>query len=133
MRLERAFPPDLPRVACDPGLLQIVLVNLLGNSVKYGREGGLIRARLEDHPDRIVASVWNEGPGFPPSERSRLFRKFSRLQSPALMAQKGTGVGLYTAWRIVHLHGGRMDASSQEGAWAEFSFDVPKVSARPRP
>ncbi len=109
----------------DPDRLDRILVNLLGNAVKYGREGGIIRVKVERQPDRTTVSVWNEGPGFPPEERPRLFRKFSRLQTPELRAQKGTGVGLYTAWRIIHLHGGRMDATSQVGHWAEFSFDLP--------
>jgi hypothetical protein len=126
MTLERSVPPDFPRVNCDAGLLKIVMVNLLGNAVKYGREGGAIRVKLERHTEGITVAVWNEGPGFPAEERSKLFRKFSRLNAPSLRAQKGTGVGLYTAWRIVHLHGGRMDATSQEGAWAEFAFDVPQ-------
>lgn len=131
MRLERQIPPGLAPIPCDPDLLRIVLVNLLGNAAKYGRQGGTVRVRLEEFPGRIEVAVWNEGPGFPASERGRLFRKFSRLQSPALLAQKGTGVGLYTAWRIVNLHGGRMEARSREGAWAEFSFDLPASRTPP--
>ena len=126
MRLERSFPSGDLKVFCDPGLLKVVLVNLLGNAVKYGNEDGLIRLRWERLPDRFNVSVWNEGPGFPPEERSRLFRKFSRLQTPELKSRKGTGVGLYTSWRIVHLHGGRMDATSKLGNWAEFSLEIPQ-------
>jgi len=126
MSLERAYPAVPAPVTCDPSLLKIVLVNLLGNASKYGREGGLVRMRYERLPDSFRVSVWNEGPGFPAEERPRLFRKFSRLQSPELKARKGTGVGLYTSWRIVHLHGGRMDATSQQGSWAEFSLEIPQ-------
>lgn len=126
MHLERFYPAAPLPVSCDAGLLKIVLVNLLGNAVKYGREGGTVQLRFEQTAERVAISVWNEGPGFPAEERPRLFRKFSRLQSPELKAQKGTGVGLYTAWRIVHLHGGRMDASSKHGQWAEFSLEFPQ-------
>ena len=126
MRLERQYPERPGPVVCDPSLLKIVLVNLLGNAVKYGQEGGLIRLRYERLPDHFRVSVWNEGPGFASEERPRLFRKFSRLQSPELKARKGTGVGLYTSWRIAHLHGGRMDATSKQGAWAEFSLEIPQ-------
>ncbi|BDU73239.1 GAF domain-containing sensor histidine kinase [Mesoterricola silvestris] len=126
MTLTRDIAADLPPVQCDPGLLRIVLTNLLGNAVKYGREGGAVTLRAEATPAGLHVAVRNEGPGFPPGERPKLFRKFSRLQTPELRAQKGTGVGLYTAWRIIHLHGGRMDATSQPGAWAEFTFDVPQ-------
>jgi hypothetical protein len=126
MRLERHYPEHPAIAACDPSLLKIVLVNLLGNAVKYGNEGGLIRLRCGVAPGKFIVSVWNEGPGFPAEERSRLFRKFSRLQSPELKNRKGTGVGLYTAWRIAHLHGGRMDANSKQGSWAEFSLEIPQ-------
>ncbi len=126
MRLERHYPERPDPVTCDPSLLKIVVVNLLGNAVKYGQEGGLIRLRYDHLPYSFVVSVWNEGPGFAAEERSRLFRKFSRLQAPELKARKGTGVGLYTAWRIAHLHGGRMDATSKHGSWAEFRIEVPQ-------
>jgi len=77
-------------------------------------------------PDLLAVTVWNEGPGFPESERGKLFRKFSRLQVPELLRRKGSGVGLYTSWRIVNLHGGRISARSEPGAWAEFSFTIPQ-------
>jgi len=126
MTLERVYPEGLGPVQCDPHLLKIVLVNLLGNAVKYGRDGALVRLKVEALPDRVRIAVWNQGPGFPPLERARLFRKFSRLRDPELMARKGTGIGLYTAWHIVQLHGGTMDARSEQGAWAEFSLEIPQ-------
>jgi len=126
MTLEQVLPGRLEPVQCDPELLRIVLVNLLGNAVKYGEAGGPLRVTLERGPDQLLVRVWNAGPGFREEERPRLFRKFSRLQAPELQGRKGTGVGLYTAWRIVHLHGGRLDAQSQPGQWAEFSVELPQ-------
>lgn len=124
MSLDLCLPADLDLVECDPHLLKIVLVNLLGNGVKYGREGGAVRLTVEAAPGRLKVAVWNEGPGFPSWERNRLFRKFSRLQDPVLRERRGTGIGLYTAWHIVRLHGGSMDACSEQGQWAEFSFQM---------
>jgi len=126
MTLERHFPPGVTKVQCDPQLLLILLANLLGNAVKYGRDGGLVRIGLERPEDRLRVTVWNEGPGFAAEERPRLFRKFSRLQAPELRAIKGTGLGLYTAWRIANLHGGRLEARSERGRWAEFSLEIPQ-------
>lgn len=125
MPVERAMPPEPVRLTCDPDLLRIVAVNLLGNAVKYGWDRGLVRVAAGSKADGAWFTVWNEGPGFPPDQRPRLFRKFSRLDTPELRARKGTGVGLYTSWRIVTLHGGRIDATSGEGAWAEFRVDLP--------
>lgn len=136
MRLTTAFGADLPGVTWDVDLMKIVLVNLIGNAVKYGHEAGEIRVTVNPAADasgemRLALSVWNEGPGFPPSERGRLFRKFSRLQVPELQRQKGTGVGLYTVWRIVRLHGGRITARSEFGSWAEFTAEIPVKAAAP--
>jgi len=106
-------------------LLQIVVVNLLSNAVKYGNEGGEVRLTVRNEDDRLITSVWNEGPGFPEEEQSKLFRKFSRIQTPELLQRKGTGVGLYTTWRIVQSHQGRIEARSKHGEWAEFTFTIP--------
>ena len=113
-------------IECDPDLMKIVMVNLVGNAIKYGYEKGQIRVVVRPIEQGVSVSVWNEGPGFPQSEKSSLFRKFGRLQTPELLKQKGTGVGLYTTWRIIRLHGGTIRADSEEGKWAEFAFDLPQ-------
>lgn len=125
MRYEQEAPATLPPVRLDPQLFKIVLVNLLSNAAKYGAPGGALRVRIGAEAGIFTISVWNQGPGFTPDERSRLFRKFSRLKNPELMKEKGSGVGLYTTWRIVKLHGGRVDARSEPGQWAEFIVEVP--------
>jgi signal transduction histidine kinase len=134
MQLTSCVPsPALPPVCCDPTLLRIVTVNLLDNAVKYGNEGGDIRVKAEvtidgKNGERLNVSVWNAGPGFPAEQRNRLFRRFSRLDDPALKSRRGTGVGLYNSWRIVQLHKGRMYADSQHGQWAEFGYDIPAAA-----
>lgn len=125
MRVERVFPAEPVVIRADRELLRIVAVNLASNAVKYGREHGLIRITVAADGDGAMVVVWNEGPGFPEEQRSRLFRRFSRLQTPELLSRPGTGVGLYTSWKVVHLHGGRMDAASREGEWAEFRVRLP--------
>jgi len=123
----------LPEICCDATLLRIVLVNLLDNAVKYGNEDGTIRLKAEvtparvGSPARLKVSVWNLGPGFSPQQKDKLFRRFSRLDDPALKSRRGTGVGLYNAWRIIQLHKGRISADSRQGEWAEFSFEIPAM------
>ena len=132
MRVQRERSEDLAAVELDPGLMRIVLVNLLSNAVKYGKEHGVIRLRVQQEEGLLRISVWNEGPGFPEEQRSRLFRKFSRLDTPELRTQKGTGVGLYTVWRIAKLHGGRTWARSEPGHWAEFGIELPQPLPKDR-
>jgi signal transduction histidine kinase len=128
MRLERRISLGL-RVDGDGDLLRVVVLNLVSNAVKYGDAGGRIRVTTCREADSVALAVWNEGPGFAPEQRPRLFRRFSRLSDPALLSRPGTGVGLYTSWRIVRVHGGRMDASSEHGSWAEFRFTLPVASS----
>ncbi len=131
MRLVTSMPEMPPLVCCDPTLLRIVLVNLLDNAVKYGNEGGEVRVVVEEtlprrgSPAKLKVSVRNEGPGFSQGEKNKLFRRFSRLDDPALKNRRGTGVGLYNAWRIIQLHKGRITADAKQGEWAEFSFEIP--------
>ncbi|MBZ5589557.1 MAG: GAF domain-containing sensor histidine kinase [Acidobacteriia bacterium] len=124
-RLRLDLPSGPIPIRCDADLLRIVLVNLLANAAKYGNPDGEIRASARRDPGLFTVSVWNEGPGFPESERPRLFRRFSRLQTPELLKRRGSGVGLYTCRRIIELHGGRIRATSEPGRWAEFAFTIP--------
>ncbi len=132
MTLEKNLPDGPPTVACDVDLMKIVMVNLVGNAIKYGSEGGVVRITIRHTPRQFRVSVWNEGPGFSDREKHKLFRKFSRLDSPELRKQKGTGVGLYSCWQIVQLHGGHIRARSMEGQWAEFYFYIPQPPGHAR-
>jgi signal transduction histidine kinase len=127
MTIEQHLPDEAVALECDPDLVRIVLVNLLSNAVKYGNDGGVVRVTVAATAGDVQTAVWNEGPGFPASQQGRLFRRFSRLQTPELLQRTGTGVGLYTSWRIIQLHGGRIRADSEVGRWAEFSFSIPRT------
>jgi len=120
------WPDEEVPVECAPEMMQIVMVNLLSNATKYGVEGGVTRVEVRRDNGRLAVTVWNKGPGFPEDQRARLFRKFSRLQTKELLERKGTGVGLYTTWRIIQAHRGRIEARSKHGEWAEFSFEIPQ-------
>jgi signal transduction histidine kinase len=126
MRLTTDLPEPPVTAVCDPALLRVVVTNLLSNAVKYGDEGGELRLSVQREPHELTVRVWNEGPGFPPAQRGLLFRRFSRLTTPELRKRRGTGLGLYNARRIILLHGGRVGADSEEGAWAEFWFSIPQ-------
>ena len=123
-------PESSPEMCCDATLLRIALVNLLDNASKYGNEGGRLWLTVEytsedwSHLPKLKVRVKNEGPGFSPGQKNKLFRRFSRLDDPALKTRRGTGVGLYNTWRIIQLHEGRITAESKQGEWAEFSFEI---------
>jgi len=120
------FVPEAPvRARGDPELLRVLMINLIGNAVKYGRELGTIRVAMTPGQGQAEISVWNEGPGFPREKRADLFQRFVRQNTPELIRRKGTGLGLYTCWKIVQLHDGQIWADSEQGAWARFAFSIP--------
>jgi signal transduction histidine kinase len=120
----------IPReVNCDSDLMKVVVSNLLSNAIKYGVEKGAVRLRARQVDAKLQLSIFNEGPGFPLDQRSRLFRRFSRVQSEPLLREPGHGVGLYNAWRIIQLHHGEIHADSVPGSWAEFSIEIPIAQA----
>jgi signal transduction histidine kinase len=131
MHLRYSHRESIPPITCDPELMKIVMVNLLSNAVKYGFAQGEIQITWKITGEKFTVSVANEGPGFPQSATSDLFRKFSRLKIPELQREKGTGIGLYNAWRIVSHHGGRIWADSEPGKWTRFSFEIPQTAPAP--
>lgn len=118
--------PDDVFLKTDGNLLRIVYDNLLSNALKYGREGGTIVLDLSENHTQVVLSVRNDGAGIPPEQMPRLFEKFSRLDTPECVTQKGSGLGLYICKEIVRKLGGEIRADSKAGEWVRFSFSVPK-------
>jgi len=127
INFQQSITPDFPVIRCDPELLKIVMTNFLSNAVKYSDNGALIKLNVSADDGRVKVSVWNEGPGFPESEKIRLFKRFSIIKTPELSERKGHGVGLYVTWKIILLHGGRIWADSKHGEWAEFNFEIPQL------
>jgi len=124
MNVEVSCPSELPVVA-DPSLLRIALNNFLTNAAKYGREGGRATVTVKMEGDLVTLSVWNEGEGFPPEAAGHLFEKFFRVRNSSTHAKRGSGIGLFTVKNIAELHGGRVWAESEPGAWAAFHLSFP--------
>ena len=124
----------LPRAVGDPSLLRQVWLNLLGNAVKYSsrRERSVIEVTAEPGEASTVYRVTDNGVGFDPRYKDKLFGVFERLHSPDEF--EGTGIGLALVKRIVARHGGQVAAEGREGAGATFSFSLPRGdrSAPPR-
>ena len=118
--------PDI-EVFADPSLMESVLENLLGNAWKFTskRSDARVEVAATKGETQIVCHVRDNGEGFDMTYADKLFGAFERLHSASEF--EGTGIGLATAQRIVHRHGGRIWAQSAPGEGATFSFSVPGV------
>jgi PAS domain S-box-containing protein len=115
----------LPRILADPGLIQQVFANLLGNAVKYTRprETALIEIGLVRQEERAALFVRDNGVGFNMAHAGKLFGVFQRLHR--VEEFEGTGVGLATVERIIHKHGGNIWAEAEAEKGATFYFTLP--------
>jgi PAS domain S-box-containing protein len=116
---------DLLQAPGDPALLRQAWFNLLSNAVKYtrSRTHAVIDVTAEMRASEVVYCVKDNGVGFDPQYKSKLFGVFQRLH-PASQFE-GTGVGLALVQRIVHRHGGWVNAEATLGEGATFSFALP--------
>ncbi|HEY6511920.1 MAG TPA: ATP-binding protein [Burkholderiaceae bacterium] len=113
----------------DPGLMRIVLHNLLSNALKYSSkaEQPCVEVGSERRDGELVFFVRDNGAGFAMADAHRLFKPFQRLHKRSDYA--GSGIGLATAARIVRRHGGRIWADGEPGKGATFRFTVPGDSS----
>jgi PAS domain S-box-containing protein len=105
-----------------------VLLNLLANANKYGRDGGAILVKLEEHPREAMFSVIDDGPGIAARDRARIFERFFRSESATASGTRGSGLGLPIARALVELHGGRIWVVSKRGEGAAFHVVLPLES-----
>ncbi len=113
-------------VECDPDRLDQVLMNLLGNAVKFTPEGGRISLTIADVDDEIEVRVVDSGPGIAPEEIPLLFEKFGQTSAGRTARSPGTGLGLVICRHLVEAHGGRIWVDSAPGRGASFAFRLPR-------
>jgi PAS domain S-box-containing protein len=111
-------------VRADATRLKQVLMNLVGNGIKFTPEGGQVELVARRRDDRVQIEVRDTGPGIPFEEQERIFEAFYRLQKSG-EATEGTGLGLAITQRIVEMHGGKLALESQPGQGSCFYFSLP--------
>jgi PAS domain S-box-containing protein len=126
-------PPRSIYLTADRVRLAQAITNLLNNAAKYTHRGGRIWLTAERDGDEAVITVRDDGNGIAPEMLSRLFEMFVQVNASSEPAQRGLGVGLTLAKRIVELHGGTIEARSDGlGKGSEFAVRLPVVAPRPR-
>lgn len=126
IKIQAEVPSNLPYVMGDLDHLQQVLLNLLGNAVKFSSSGGEVIVRVEPAEDQtgLVFSVSDNGPGIPEEQQPFVFRKYYRVSGVQDLID-GTGLGLSISKQIIEAHGGRIWLESRPGHGSTFGFTLP--------
>jgi signal transduction histidine kinase len=112
---------SLPAIGEFRRVLQI-LINLLGNAIRYAPAGSQVWIRLEDEGERARIIVADQGPGMSEDEQARVFEKFERL---GRSGDGGSGLGLYISRRLARAMDGELTVESAPGQGARFVLDIP--------
>jgi signal transduction histidine kinase len=124
--LQLASDPDLPNCETDTNRVEQILVNLLGNAIRYAPEQSTVRVTTATRNGRVVYQVEDEGPGVPPSELERIFDIYV---TKAGEESRGLGLGLPLSRRLARLLGGELYAIAQPGKGGSFILEVPVSKA----
>ncbi len=119
-------PKDPVWVFADKFRIRQVLVNLVVNSVRYGKENGTSSIKISDTGEKIIVEVADSGIGIPKEHLSRVFERFYRVDKSRSREQGGTGLGLSIVKHILEAHGQTIQVMSTPDAGSVFSFTLRK-------
>jgi signal transduction histidine kinase len=118
--------PELPAGHGDGRRLTQVLINLVGNAIKF-TDAGEVAIKAEANNGSFYVSVRDTGPGISAADQAKLFQEFQQADNAITRKKGGTGLGLAISKRIVEMHGGKIWVESQVGQGSTFAFTLPVV------
>jgi GAF domain-containing protein len=121
--------PELPPGHGDGRRLTQVLINLVGNAIKF-TDTGEVAIKAEAHNGSFHVSVCDTGPGISAADQAKLFQEFQQADNAITRKKGGTGLGLAISKRIIEMHGGRIWVESQPGQGSTFAFTLPVIVER---
>lgn len=126
----RLDPGAADSLVCDRELIERVLMNLIGNALKFTPRGGRVTVRFAAVEAGMTEfSVQDTGPGIPADKLEVVFEKFKQLEAGAAQ-RSGYGLGLSICKKVVELHGGRIWAESAQGSGTRFAFRLPAAPGK---
>jgi signal transduction histidine kinase len=117
-------PPEMPKGRGDERRLTQVILNLVGNAIKFTDNGEVVIKASSTNGSFTVA-VRDTGPGISPADQGKIFEEFQQADNSATKKKGGTGLGLSISRRIVEMHGGKLWVESEVGKGSVFSFSLP--------
>jgi signal transduction histidine kinase/putative methionine-R-sulfoxide reductase with GAF domain len=121
--------PQLPPGHGDGRRLTQVLINLVGNAIKF-TDAGEIAIKAEANDGAFHVSVRDTGPGISAADQAKLFQEFQQADNAITRKKGGTGLGLAISKRIIEMHGGKIWVESQPGQGSKFAFTLPVIVER---
>jgi signal transduction histidine kinase/putative methionine-R-sulfoxide reductase with GAF domain len=123
--LEVCVAENLPPLVGDERLLQLLVMNLVENALKFSTRGGKVDIALSDAGDSVLLRVRDRGIGIPPEVQGRIFDKFFMVDGGAAKSRSGAGIGLYLAREVAAIHDGAIAVESNPGEGACFEVRLP--------
>jgi signal transduction histidine kinase/uncharacterized membrane protein len=121
--------PELPAGHGDGRRLTQVLINLVGNAIKF-TDAGEVAIKAEANNGSFHVSVHDTGPGISAADQAKLFQEFQQADNAITRKKGGTGLGLAISKRIIEMHGGKIWVESQVGQGSTFAFTLPVIVER---
>jgi two-component system phosphate regulon sensor histidine kinase PhoR len=122
--LEFSVAPGLPSVKLDERAIEIAVINLVDNALKYAPDGECVRIDVQSIDRYIEIAVSDLGPGIPVEDRKRVFERFERGKGTAGTRVRGSGIGLALVKHIAEAHGGRARVEDAEPHGSRFSITL---------
>jgi signal transduction histidine kinase len=124
LALKIELPTALPTGRGDEQRITQVLLNLVGNAIKFTEAGEVAIAASAENGAFTVA-VRDTGPGIAVADQARIFEEFQQADNSTTRSKGGTGLGLAISKRIIEMHGGRIWVESEQGQGSTFAFTLP--------
>jgi PAS domain S-box-containing protein len=119
-------PDGLAPITADAQRVKQVLINLIGNAIKFTPDGGHIAVSVAETSSALCLQVTDDGIGISSADRARLFQPFTQVDDSNTRAAGGTGLGLSISKALVEAHGGTLNVESEVGRGSTFWFSLPR-------
>ena len=134
MEVGLAIADGLPPVSLDARAMELAVINLLENALKYAKDGGRVDVAVERDGRWVKVRVSDRGPGIDRDEQGRIFERFVRGRHAGETRARGSGIGLALVKHIAESHGGRVRVESpvtEDGRGSAFELSVPALPPEP--
>ncbi|WP_406661386.1 ATP-binding protein [Methanolobus sp. ZRKC3] len=123
--LESQMDLQVSTINADMAKFKQILYNLIGNAIKFTPKGGSVKVFVRNVETNLEVSIIDTGTGISKEDMERIFKPFTQLNSSLSRQQSGTGLGLVLVKKMVDMHGGNIEFSSELGKGSSFTFRLP--------